>query len=194
MRNCLVKIFVLLIFFGNFSCNSVKIRDNKSESTESFEKKIQKATEYISSDTVFVERLQRYYPDLGECKNLNFEANNVIKPIGISFFRKNQLVKTSFFEKYDVKNDVDFKQVKEDYDKSTFFEAYQIMLNKNTNTKCKIDLTFSNENNNLLPVKFQVFDENIDPRIDYKPRTGYYLIEYDGKGEILKRFYVIKSN
>jgi len=188
-------IFNIVICLGLFSCNSTRnIQQNNTKPL--LVNKVQQATKFISNDTVFIERLIKYYPDLEKCKDLKIEANSTIRPVSIEYFRKNQLIKTSFFNKDDNLNDVEFAKLKSQYDISNTFKDYDIGLNnKNSTEKCKIKLTFSEENNNLLPVKFYIVDEEIDSRITYKPRVGYYLVEFDSSSEnIIQRFYILKSN
>lgn len=189
-----IVIINAIIFFGLFSCSSTK-NIKQSDVKPLLVNKIQKAINFISNDTVFIDRLKKYYPDLGKCKNLNIESNSTISPVSIGHFRKNQLIKTSFFKKYNTLSDLEFNKEQFQYDTANNFKEYNVELSdENISKSCKIKLTFSEENNNLLPIKYSIVDENIDPKIDYHPRVGYYLVEFDSRENILQRFYILRSN
>ena len=93
-------VVVMLMFYILFACNSTKEVSQKTTASLLSESKIKEAVNYINNDTAFVGRLKRYYPDLKECVNLNFEAKQKVSPVSIGYFRKIQLIKTSFFQKY----------------------------------------------------------------------------------------------
>ena len=111
----------------------------------------------------------------------------------IQWFRKRQLIKTSWFNDNDNLSISDFSKLKSKYDISNTFKEYSIigLHENNNNSKCKIKLTFSEKNNNLLLVKFNIVDAYVDPRISYYPIDGYYLLEFDNDGNILQSFYII---
>ncbi|OIQ18122.1 MAG: hypothetical protein BM557_07870 [Flavobacterium sp. MedPE-SWcel] len=190
-----IVIINTIILFCLFSCNSTKnISQNNEERL--LINKIQKVINFVSEDTVFIDRLKKHYPDLRECDSINIIQDPIIKPISIRYFGRASLIKTSFFKKYDTLNDLEFNEKKNQYNESNSFKEYVFNLSDKNNSKgCKIELTFSEEKNNLLPIKYTILDEGyIDPRINYHPRIGYFLIEFDNNDNILRMLYILRGN
>lgn len=52
-------------------------------------------------------------------------------------------------------------------------------------------MTFSKVVKNLLVVEYKIIDENVDPKILYTPRKGYYLIEFNNNQGVAKGIYKI---
>tara|TARA_R110001592_G_scaffold17462_1_gene73535 strand:- start:2089 stop:2514 length:426 start_codon:yes stop_codon:yes gene_type:complete len=131
------------------------------------ENEFEKYVEYISKDAAFNEKIKSYYEDFSKCKNLNFNANSYVKPIKIKEFPLWILRKTKMFTKL---KDFEFLSENEKVKKFdlvyTFSEYYSENLSdRNWNNECGIKLTFSKKINGILPIKFELIDKEVDPRI-----------------------------
>jgi hypothetical protein len=95
----------------------------------------------------------------------------------------------------------DFEFLKESEKKEKFDLLYNFpeyysenISNRNWNNECGIKLTFAEKTNGILPIKFELIDEKIDSRINYKSRKGIYILELNNEKKIIDREYLILSN
>ncbi len=196
-KNMYVFLLCSIIVFVFISCSSsnFQFKTERNISREIYD--YNKAFNFIKQDSVFIKDIKKYFPDLNDCKTLEFFQSELIEPITLSFFDKKILTKTKYFENYKDLDILSFKKIKAEYDLKSKFTPYLINLktsNINLKESCLIKLSFSKRKNNIQVIKYSIHDVNIDPRINYKPREGFYLFEYDRKGNILQNFYVLKSS
>lgn len=186
-----VSFFLKLLFLLTLmSCatqkNSNTIKENRDNILYN------KALLYITNDASFRKSLNKSYLDLKECKEISFTTASYTRPMSINFFQKEELVHTSYFSKYSELNYLAFEEVKKQYDTTSKMDSELIEFNKiDSIDNCKILLTFSNISKKILLVEYKVIDKNVDPRIVYNPRKGYYLIEFNERQEIIKHIYKI---
>jgi len=75
------------------------------------------------------------------------------------------------------------------------FSEYNIQFERFFEEKanCEIRLTFSKKVENFLPIKFQILDKEVDPRIVYNPRIGMYILEFNSENEVINSEYILLS-
>lgn len=186
------KYLLISILSLSFSFCGTKQKLIEQENGHEFEKYV----DYISNDSAFKEKIKNYYKDFYKCKNLNFNTNSYVKPIKIKEFPLGILSKTKI-----VTNIKDFEFLSENEKAKkfelvyTFLEYYSdYLFNRNWNNECGIKLTFSKKINGILPLKYELIDTGIDPRINYQPRKGIYVFELNNENEIIDREYILFSN
>ena len=155
-----------------------------------------KAYEHVSKDKEFSDKLKNYYQDLSDCPTLNFSYYSRVKPIKANDFPIYLLSKTSLLSGYENLEDLDQIELEKLFYSIYDFEEFNTTFQNGSEKKpdCKIMLTFSKKVNNYLPIKFEIFDLNVDPRIVYAPRTGLYIIEYDTNDKIIDSEYLLFSH
>jgi hypothetical protein len=184
-----ISIIIISLSFS-YCATKLKISEQKNEN------KFEKYVEYISNDSTFNKKIKSYYGDFSNCEKLNYNLNSFIKPINTNEFSIGILSKTKVLNK--VK---DFEFLKESEKKEKFNLLYNFpeyysenISNKNWNNECGIKLTFAEIKNGILPIKFELIDEKIDLRINYKSRKGIYILELNNEKKIIDREYLILSN
>ncbi|WP_425077876.1 hypothetical protein [Psychroserpens sp. S379A] len=160
------------------------------------ENEFEKSYKYISKDTTFKNKLKSYFPDLTSCEKLNFSHSEFVEPITLNDFPIWLLRKTELLNDINDFDNLDKTEQIKVYDSIHLFSKYPIELNKNQvdKTDCEIRLTFAKKVNNRLPIKYIIIDKNVDPRIDYKPRKGIYIVEFNEENTIIERGYLILSH
>jgi hypothetical protein len=182
---------ILILILSICSCGTKKtILELKQES------EFEKSFSYISSDTVFSNKLKSYFPDLTGCEKLNFSSSNHIKPITLNEFPIGMLSKTKLLNKIEGFSTLDQTEQIKIFETLYQFSEYhnsekEIQVN---NSECEIRLTFANKVNNILPIKYTIVDKNIDTRINYKPRNGLYILEFNENNKIIDSGYLLMSD
>jgi len=183
----------LFLFLFLLSCVSNKVLDNGKNNTEN--KSYNNALNHIINNTSFIEALKSSYSDLNSCEKINFIPAQYTKSLSLNFFQKEELIKTSYFSKFSKLNYLEFDKEKKEYDSISKKDSNLITFNhireKNNSENCKLLLTFSKITKNILVVEYKIIDANIDSRIVYTPRKGYYLIEFNDKQKIVNEIYNI---
>lgn len=190
------KYFFLHIFWIiTFSCGINKDFVKKEKLSHSIDED-QKIIEFIERDSVFINEVKRYYPDLNNCQDLNLFHSELVEPITLKYFDQASLSKTKYFKKYKDLDILEFKKTMKTYDSvyKSIPNDNKVEKNIKLNRNCQIKLSFSKKENNLKVIRYSINDTNIDPKINYKTRGGYYLIEFDKNGNIVQNLYVLKSN
>ncbi|NEV95077.1 hypothetical protein G3567_13110 [Psychroflexus sp. YR1-1] len=181
---------ILILILSICSCISKKnISELKQES------EFEKSFSYISKDTVFSKKLKSYFPDLKSCLKLNFSSSNNVKPITLNEFPIGMLNKTKLLSKIEGYSTLDQTEQIKTYESLYLFPAYQnnekeIQVN---NPDCEIRLTFAKKVNNFLPIKYTIVDKNVDSKINYKPRIGLYILEFNEDNIIIDSGYLLMS-
>ena len=176
----------------SFSSCVTKQKINDQTNENEFEKYV----EYIVNDSTFNKKIKSYYEDFSNCEKLNFNTNSYVKPIKANEFPIGILSRTKMLNKI---KDFEFlsetEKTKKFNSTYNFSEYYSKSIsNKNWNSECGIKLTFAKKIDGILPLKFELIDKEIDPRINYKPRKGIYILEFNNENEIIDREYIIFSN
>lgn len=193
-----IKYYFLTFTIGILiSCNSSK-KITKSKSENHYGKQVTKITEYIINDSTFVNDLKNYFPDLKTVDNLVFEPSTTIEFIPSNKFPQITLKKTEFFNNYKNLDFLKFERIVKKQDSLNKFSSYELKNLKTErkhlkNGDKKIYLKFSRKINNLVNIEYIIIDKNIDPRILYNPRNGYYLVEFNNQNEIVRRFYILRT-
>jgi len=184
-----IAILILSFIFSN-------CRTKKEIAIQKKEYEFEKYVEYISKDTLFNQKIKTYYSDFSNCENLNFNLSKYIKPISTKDFPIGALSKTIMLN--GIKNFESLKasEKSEKFDSIYKFSEYysEKISNQNWRKGCGIKLTFAEKINGILPLKFELIDKDIDPRINYQPRKGIYILEFNNENEIIDRDYIIFSN
>jgi len=181
---------ILILVLSIYSCGTKKhISELKRES------EFEKLFEYVSKDTTFSNKLKSYFPDLTSCEKLIFSSNNIIKPITLNEFPIEVLNKTKLLNKMEGFSTLDQNEQIRIFESLYLFSEYQnnekeIQVN---NSDCEIRLTFAKKVNNILPIKYTIVDKNVDSRINYKPRYGLYILEYNEDNIIIDSGYILMS-
>ena len=175
-----------------FSYCATKQNISKQKSENKFEKYV----EYVSNDSTFNKKIKSYYPDFLNCEKLNFNTNSYVKPIKLKEFPIGILSRTKILNRL---KDFDFLSETEKtrkFDSIYGFSEYysENLYKKKWNNECGIKLTFAEKTDGILPIKFELIDKEIDPRINYQPRSGIYILEFNNENEIIDRDYIIFSN
>ena len=175
-----------------FSYCATKQKISEPKNENSFEKYV----EYISNDSTFNKKIKSYFGDFSNCKKLNFNTNSYVKPIKLNEFPIGILSRTKILNEL---KDFEFLSETEKMEKFNsiynFSEYYSENLsNRNWNNECGIKLTFAEKINGILPLKFELIDKEIDSRINYQPRKGIYILEFNNENKIIDREYIIFSN
>jgi len=184
-------ILILVILLSYCSCGT---KQNIAEQKQTSE--FEKSFKYIRNDTIFSNDIMSYYPDLTNCGKLNFSYDNYIRPISVKDFNIGILSKTRLLNKikdFDSLNRIEQTKV---FDSIYNFSEYNIKQPSIaiTDSICEIRLTFAKKINGIVAIKYEIIDENIDPRIYYKPRSGLYLLEFNRKNNIIDCGYILLSN
>ncbi|CAA0155824.1 conserved hypothetical protein [Tenacibaculum maritimum] len=186
------RILQLLFFLFIISCATKKL-DSEEKNIEV--KAYNNALQHIIDDASFKGALKKSYSDLGGCEKIVFVPASYTKSLSINFFQKEELINTSYFSKFSRLNYLDFDKEKKEYDSISKTNSSLIGFNEfkkdDSTNNCRISLTFSKVVKNLLVVEYKVIDENVDPRILYTPRKGYYLIEFNNNQSVTKGIYKI---
>jgi hypothetical protein len=182
---------ILTLVLSICSCGTKK---NISELKQ--ENEFEKSFSYISRDTIFSNKLKSYFADLTSCEKLNFSRSNEIKPITLNEFPIGMLGKTKLLNKIEGFSTLDQTEQIKIFESLYLFTEYQnnekeIQVN---NSDCEIRLTFAKKVNNILPIKYTVIDKNVDPRINYKPRNGLYILEFNENNIIIDSGYLLMSD
>lgn len=159
------------------------------------ENEFEKSYKYLLKDSTFINKLKSYFPDLTNCEKLNFSHSNYVKPIALNDFPISMLNKTELVNKIEGFDNLDQAEQIKVFDSLFLFSEYPIELKKiqDDYTDCEIRLTFAKKANNRLPIKYTIVDKNIDIRINYKPRIGLYILEFNEENTIIDSRYLVKS-
>jgi hypothetical protein len=193
-----IKYYILAFIIGIFiSCNSSKKVAESPTENQSGER-IGLLTEYIVNDSIFINDLKNYFPDLKIAENLVFEPFTTIDFISLNRFPQETLTETEFFKEYKDLGFIEFESLINKYDSVNKFSSYKSKFVKSENGLLesgdkKIYLKFSKRINNLVNIEYIIIDKNVDERIVYTPRKGYYLVEFNNNNEIIKRFYILRT-
>ena len=185
------RTLLLLILISITSCISQK--NIKSEKMNS--EFLSKVENTIANDSSFIQDIRKYYV-LENCNDLQIEVDEMITPISIQAFPKKTLVKTKYFGSKKNLNIIEFKKFKKKFDSINLFTPYRLKskVEKIVNSDCRVEVRSSEIMNNIIFTKFIIVDSNVDKRINYVPRSGYYLIEFDDDKKVVQKFYLLKSN
>ena len=192
MKKSLILILGLLIFILTFCSCGIKQNIVEQKQKSEFEKSF----DYLSNDTDFLNILKRSFQDLTNCDKLNFSCSSYIMPITLNDFTIGMLNKTKLLNEikgFDNLNQTE--QIKVFVSLYQFSEYRSEQKNIRVNyTNCEILLTFSKKVNNKLPIKFTIIDKNVDPRINYKPTSGLYILVFNEENIIIDSEYLLVSN
>lgn len=174
--------------------NSCKIKQNVTNENQQSE--FEKSYDYLISDEKFIDKILDYYQDLSDCKNLEFTYNSLISPIKTKDFPIFILTKTKLLNSVNEIDNLSFDEQVKVFDSIYGFTDHYIEKSKIFETKsyCEIRLTFSKKINNLLPIKFKIVDNDIDPRINYTPRIGLYIVEFNNENKIIDSGFMLMTN
>lgn len=179
------------------SCNSSKeITESKTQDNTGEDLKL--IAEYIANDTIFINDLKNYFSDLNIADSFLFVPSNYIEFIPLSNITQTTLTQTSFYNEYKDLSFLEFKKFMKNQDSLNKFPSYRSKYINSRNGEIndaerKIYLKFSKRINNLVNIEYIIIDQNVDPRIAYTPRNGYYLVEFNDQNEIIKRFYTLRT-
>lgn len=184
-----ITILILILTFC--SCG---IKQNAVEHKQ--ENEFEKSYNYLLKDTTFINKLKSYFPDLADCKKMNFSHNNNVEPITLNDFPIWLLKKTELLNTIKGFEDLNQTEQIKVFNSLFQFSEYPIELKKtkNDNADCEIRLTFAEKVNNRLPIKFIIIDKNIDSRINYKPRKGVYILEFNEENVIIESGHLVLSH
>jgi len=192
------RYYILTFTIGIFICcnSSKKITESKTENYIS--EQITQITEYIANDTIFVYSLKKYFPDLKTAENLVFEPSTTIEFIPFKKIHQDILKKTEFYKEYKELDFLKFEKFIEKQDSLNKFTSYNSIYEKSENRQLserdrKIKLKFSRKINNLVNIEYIIIDKNVDPRIVYTPRNGFYLVEFNEQNEIINRYFILRT-
>jgi len=183
-------ISILIIGVLLFSCKTRKPNIRGPEKND-----FEIAFEYIKKDKTFSDQLKSYYPDLTNCDSLTYNYRTRIEPISTDDFSIGILENSTLVSNINGFKDLSEADQIKAFDSVYGFSEFYIKSSQSINTNgCRISLTFSKRISDLLPIKFQIVDEAVDPDINYRPRKGLYILTYDNANQIKDSSYFLLSN
>lgn len=191
LQDRIVKTIIVLVPLLIITCASNKV---KQKST--LEANIQNALNFISNDYEFQNRIINYYPDFNKCLKLNFTKHSYIIPVSYNEFTLGTLQSVGLIDSTMIYSPNTYERNKRIFDSIYFFSEFEMakyQVNVVSND-CELKLIFSKKINGLLPIKFQLVDKSVDTRIEYTPRKGLYVLEFNNDNKIVHRKFITTSN